>query len=314
MHALAALQAVGDYAFVAGRPAPPTPPSSPVGMQLTTLTRLQRLDLGFYLSMDTDARSAACTRLQQLSLLTHVSLCECGIMPPASCLECLPRLRQLAIHTSHASDLEGREHLGASLSGCQQLTLLSLSLFYDEGNADPDAADPMLHIPRSIAQLHNLCAFLFEVECRGSIRIDTSLPAGPWLHSLRWLALPWTIMVRQAGTQAAATPALQRIFLCALCVYNSPKEDSNDHEHSWNASFEQLLPAFQSLVLHHPSLEFVGYAADPDQRVPPELAQTLSHLAALRPTLSVAAADSPTRLPTISPTFLDEPNLFGPGY
>lgn len=287
-------------------------PSSTVGVQLTALTRLQRLDLSSYLGMDMHDGSASCTRLQQLSLLTHLSLWDCGIAPPASCLERLPRLRQLAIQTSHASDLEDREHLDASLAGCQQLTLLSLSFFYDEGNADPDAADPMLHIPHSIAQLRSLHTFLFQVECFGSIRIDTSLPAGPWLHSLRWLALPWTIVVRQAGTLAAAAPALQRIFLCAVNVHISTAEDSN--EHSWNASFEPLLPGFESLVLRHPSLEFVGYAADPNYRVPPELAQTLSHLAARRPALSVAAADFPTVSPTDFSAFLDEPDLFGTRY
>lgn len=297
------LQLHGQLACACNRlPAPALLP-----LQLATLPQLQRLCLYCYENIDTRSGSASCTRLASLSMLTHLCLVETCI-PAADCLGRLPHLRQLAIETGQVDSAADREQLESALARCQQLTLLALNVQFTQELADPEDWDPLLRIPRSVARLHNLRALLFSIECYGSARIDTSLPAGPWLQSLRWLALPWSMAMQQAGTLAAGALALRRLFLSAPPMATAADDFEKAYAHH--------LPAFESLVADHPALEFVGYVGKhrySQSWLPDQLVNLLTRLAAQRPGLTVAESPS-ARFPSdlsYFPAFLEEPHLFG---
>lgn len=291
----------------------PIPHSCPDLLQLATLPQLQRLCLYYYEGIDTRSGSASCTRLASLSRLTHLCLVGTSI-PAADCLARLPHLRQLAIETRPANFAVDREQLESALASGQQMTLLSLTLQHDAVLADIDDEDfhPVFSIPSSIAQLRNLQAFMFSIQCSGGADIDPRLPAGPWLQSLRWLAMPWYLALAQAGALAASAPALRRLLLSSPRPWMPLAPD----EHQLEASYAPCLAEFEGFVSSHPALLLVGYTTKTPNwaGLPPFLVQRLLQLAVRRPALTVAAAPLPTFYPTDWPAFLDEPHLFGHCY
>lgn len=163
--------------------------------QLTALRMLRVLEIS-----DLEALPSNFSRLTCLRALEEQHLLECEQLP--TCLDKLPALRTLRVHRALPEDAwaiedpepdtERYDIVEAALRPlASQLTHLALSEYM--------SFEPFPEYLSEFACLQSLCWDDALLPCVGP------LPLGPWLRSLRQVALPAVVAAASLGVLAAAT-------------------------------------------------------------------------------------------------------------
>ena len=112
----------------------------------------------------------------------------------------------------------------------------------------------------------------------GEAEEQTRLPAGPWLQSLKWLAVPWVVLANSPDALAAAGQ------LEYVCITGVPQFGSTP---------EAKRRAFRVWAAKHPPLRFLSFdfelssAAGAVQSLPVEVFNEALLLRDRRPSLQV---------------------------
>lgn len=157
---------------------------TPPALQVERLTGLADLAL---VNTCYDQHSLQC--LTRLRSLKRLEPSFSAALP--SCLSLLTQLDSLVVGTDKDEDWDSL----AALDSLKQVTLLSLNIPFDE-------------VPPGMAMLP-LQRFWVWQHYNDVI----SLPAGPWLSSLRWTGLPWHMTYGGAKRQRVAAGAAAGVFV-----------------------------------------------------------------------------------------------------
>ena len=202
----------------------------------------------------------ACKRLQTLPALPSPARTFACRLPPPEVLRPLTNLRTLAISTYDVSD-EARAAIDAALRALPQLTTLYLRL-----------SPPLPPAVTALARLRRFGWVLFR-----ALQFDI-LPAGPWLASLRRLALVGAVPVDRLQALQAATQ-LEHLGLDRMLPAGAPDVPSEpasllqfaSHHPTlhqlqlsgyWGLSREELQATAAGLAAPHLAVSFVECIAD----------------------------------------------------
>ncbi|KAL4421296.1 hypothetical protein ABPG75_010587 [Micractinium tetrahymenae] len=195
-------------------------------------------------------------------------------------LEAVTQLQQLEAGLS-PEDVAG---LDATLPALQRLRTLSLYCLDFQRRTLPFLA--------SLPRLQRLCIdydLLADAEPEGGDSAP-SLPPGPWLASLHWLAAPWRTLQASAAVLHSAT-ALQHLS----CFYlPEPVGEDAEARASWAGFWSclELLPALRCLCIH----TFDNLERPP---LPPAATHALLALVTRRPALRWHLTHEFTPLPAL---------------